>query len=240
MAEGSSYEIRPYNTRVQLLEPVDPIDANTRIMFYLPVEEQGSEVFGNPITITSNRSDYLNGTLNWVWAYPEFANVSKGSKDGPWYVNEEKKVLIEQLVPYVRGLYPQITNEAVGVAFSKSGWGLLSMMIDNPTLFVRAILFDAPLTITSPFAGSDYIFRGPFSQYDLNTRILNASWPQANNVYLAQYTTNFFETDMKDMSALMTTNNIPHIFDDAASQNHGWSGNWFNNIYSTYTTDLFP
>lgn len=230
MSDGNSYAIRPYDTRVRIVEPTGGIQPNSRIMYFLPVEPQGDLFFGDPLQEVVNINAVVD--YDFVYAYPEFPNVPFG----PWYIKEESKSLIELLMAYISGLYPQITLDPIGVGFSKSGWGLFSMMLDDQTLFARAIVADAPLDMVTPLFGSDYIFRGEISQYELISRAPSAPWTDPDLIQMAMYRD--FEPRMKAMDTVLNNNAIPHTFDDAFTEVHLWSGTWFNRIFTTYTLGL--
>lgn len=217
-----------YNSPIKLrvLEPTT-INAATRIVYLLPVITGKSfGAFGDPIA--SHASANTANTANVILINPQFTTDAFG----PWYVKYEKDYLKNKLFSYVEGtLYPEITEERVLAGFSKSGWGILSLILEDPSICSTAVIFDAPLTMSAADFNSDYIFGSNFALYDLNSRVAGGSIGDVNLILSGW---KLFETEMDDMSALLTSNAIAHTYDKFEDSIHSWAGGWRIRLRDNY------
>ena len=117
------------------------------------------------------------------------------------------------------------------LGFSKSGWGALSLLLRNPTLFSGAAVWDAPLVMSTPAFGSTVIFPtnsdvAAYAPWNLITQpsVIGLVRTYKHRIVLMGYKT--FRADMQEFHYRALDAALPHSFIEQAEPTHSWNGAW--------------
>ena len=131
---------------MQVVLPVGfPAAGPRRFLYVLPVEAGLGTAYGDPVAIV--RALGLLDGFQMVLVVPSFTEI-------PWYGDNptnpairEETYMVDDIVGGVDALYPSTGAPAqrLLVGFSKSGMGVVSLLLRHPQLFAAAAAWDAPL-----------------------------------------------------------------------------------------------
>jgi hypothetical protein len=130
--------------RILLPEKFKPADPH-RVLYVLPVEEKLGTRWGDPLNEALEKG--LHDKHDLICVYPTFDTL-------PWYGRHAKDPAIRHelymtkvVVPLIEKRYrtPATPAGRLLVGFSKSGFGAVSLLLRNPSLFGVAGSWDAPL-----------------------------------------------------------------------------------------------
>jgi esterase/lipase superfamily enzyme len=225
----SSYQSGPTEIRVLLPEQLTKAK-RYKVIYVLPVEAGRENRYGDGLSEIKKLN--LHNQHQVIFVAPTFADL-------PWYANHPTDLKIRQdsyfvdvVVPYIDKTYPTC-NEASGrmlLGFSKSGWGAWSLLLRHPTLFQKAVAWDAPMMMSKPgLYGSGPIFGNVsnFEHYQISrlvldhAGILNATVPRL--ILIGQGN---FQAEHTAIHQLMTDSKIPHIYRDGIVRKHNWHSGW--------------
>lgn len=236
------------STVVEVLLPEKFEDTKKyRVVYVLPVEPNEEVKFGDAIQIV-RKCGYHN-KHNVIFVLPTFC-VS------PWYgnhasdpKNRQEDYLIKDVLPLVERNYPTLET-AEGrllLGFSKSGWGALSLILRNPSVFGYAASWDAPLMMTEKQFGSwrtDEAFGTPENMalhlpsallqersapFREKTRIvvsglnLFGTFADKKHPYAGPSHTDAFHSAAESAGVL-------HLYEPALKANHAWVDDWMRPV----------
>ena len=217
-------------TEIRFLLP-DDFDSTQRypVLYILPVEAARETRYGDGLVEVKRLG--LHNRFQLICVAPTFADL-------PWYADhptddrlQQESYLLRDVVPYVNANYP-VTLGSQGrllVGFSKSGWGAFSLLLRNPQVFGKAAAWDAPLTMQAPDKyGMGPVFgtQANFERYQI-TRLLaeRASELRAES-RLFHFGFDNFRDHHEAVEALLTEQNICHVYRDGPKRKHIWDSGW--------------
>ena len=218
---------------LRVLQPTHPAAGVAHNFLYvLPVEAGLGDVFGDGLeTMASlDAEDQYNLTI----IEPTFAI-------DPWYANNPNDANLQyeafmttELEPWVKAnLATTGTEQNWLIGFSKSGLGAQDLILKHPDLFQLAATWDFPADMTSyDQLGSDPAANyGTDANYQANYALTNAFL----NAHKAPFLTNnriwiggyfYYEYDVGDYDARLTSEGIAHTMGPSVQMTHNWGSGW--------------
>ncbi|MCA9120705.1 MAG: hypothetical protein H6822_35840 [Planctomycetaceae bacterium] len=229
----STYEYSATNIRVLLPEGYDPT-VEYPVIYVLPVEKNNGRQFGDGMTSIYNHG--LHRQYDAIFVSPTFSET-------PWYADNASNVALWQetyfrsvIVPFIEKQYPVIDGPdgRLLLGYSKSGYGAVSMLLRHPDYFGRAVAWDAPLAMSNPADGWDFLkvvgTRQNFqNNYQITNLIRSEGYKlkdQPPRIILQGYSYSFTRADHATVDALMTSLDIPHIYEPGTYRSHLWASGW--------------
>ena len=218
---------------LRVLVPTHPAAGVAHNFLYvLPVEAGLGSVFGDGLKTLAalDAEDQYNLTI----IEPTFAI-------DPWYANnpndanlQYETFMTQDLVPWVKA-HLAITGSEQSwlIGFSKSGIGGQDLILKHPDLFQLAASWDFPADMSSynelgtdPAAnyGTDANFQ---ADYRLTAAFVNAHkapFLTSNRIWIGGYF--YYQTDVADYDALLTSEGIVHTNGPSQSMAHNWGSGW--------------
>jgi len=218
-----------------------------RVVYVLPVEPNEERKFGDAIQVV--RKFGYHNKHDVIFVLPTFC-VS------PWYgnhasdpKNRQEDYLIKDVLPLVERTYPtmETAEGRLLLGFSKSGWGALSLILRNPSVFGYAASWDAPLMMTEKQFGSwrtDEAFGTPenmalylpsallqerFAPFKEKTRIvvsgvnLFGNFADKKHPYEGPSHTDAFHSAADSAGVL-------HIYEPGLKTSHAWVDDWMGTV----------
>ena len=218
---------------LRVLVPTHPAAGVAHNFLYvLPVEAGLGDVYGDGLETLAalDAEDQYNLTI----IEPTFAI-------DPWYANNPNDANLQyetfmtaDLEPWVRAnLSTTGTEQNWLIGFSKSGLGAQDLILKHPDLFQLAASWDFPADMTSydglgldPAAnyGTNANFQ---TNYELTAAFLNthqAPFLTNNRIWIGGYF--YYQADVTDYDALLTSEGIAHTTDLSQSTAHNWGSGW--------------
>jgi hypothetical protein len=131
------------STTIRVLLPDNfSISENYRVLYVLPVREQGNKKNGDPLVEIIKYN--LQNKYNLICVFPGYTHL-------PWYADHSKDKtkqdeshLLKTVLPFVETNYPTLQSKEgrLLMGFSKSGWGALTLLLRNPEVFLKAVGWD--------------------------------------------------------------------------------------------------
>lgn len=216
-------------TVLRILEPTKKPKQGEPVtfLFVLPVEPAEGTAFGDPVEVI--RKLDLHNKHNLVVVYPTFSDM-------PWYADHptdatlrQESYVVRVVVPAAQSLYKSEANRSLLLGFSKSGWGAVSLLCRNPSLFDAAAAWDAPLMVkdASQFGMNKLMpTTEAFNRYALGEQFktLNPSIRKNKRIVLLGY--DYFGDHIRQAHELLESQNIPHEYDNATQHKHRWDSGW--------------
>ena len=230
---NSQYQRSENNIRVLLPAGYNP--ANTYpVIYVLPVEKGNGRQFGDGLTTILNSGLHLQHDAIFV---------SLTFSDTPWYADHVSNMSVSQetyfrsvSVPFIWQQYSVIDGRdgRLLLGYRKSGYGAISMLLRHPGYFGRALAWDAPLAMSDPASGWDFLsIVGSRDNFQRNYQITNllrthgtALQGQAPRIFLQGYSYDFTRADHAAIDAQMNSLDIPHIYEPGRYRSHLWSSGW--------------
>src|SRR5205823_4972665 len=138
------------------------------------------------------------------------------------------------VVPFVDKLAaPGTTPERWLVGLSKSGFGALSLIFRNPTVFSAAACWDAPAQVSSitTYSGMQENFgtEENFDNYEIPRLVAQKNGPfHARNRIWISGDNAIFTSEMQQLDQQMTAPVLVHTFVGGATRVHNWGSGWLD------------
>lgn len=141
-------ELQGGETVVRVLLP-DSFDLSEakRVLFVLPVVAGDARRYGDGLA--EIRKYGFHNQFDLICVAPEFTSA-------PWFADHDtnparrdESYLIQQVIPLIDQNYPTIRSSEgrLLLGFSKSGWGVLTLLLRNPDLFGKASAWDTGILV---------------------------------------------------------------------------------------------
>lgn len=218
-----------------------------RVVYLLPVEPNEEVKFGDALQVV--RKFGYHNKHDVIFVLPTFC-VS------PWYgnhasdaKNRQEDYFIKDVLPLVERTYPtmETAEGRLLLGFSKSGWGALSLILRNPSVFGYAASWDAPLMMTEKQFGTwrtDEAFGTPESMalYLPSTLLREGSGPFKQKARIVVSGLNLFGTfaDKKHpyegpshteaFHSAADSAGVLHIYEPALNADHAWVDAWMRPV----------
>lgn len=227
-----THEVKsPYQagtTLIRVLTP-DGMDAGKRypVVYVLPVEAGTEAKYGDGLAEVRRLG--LHNKHKALFVAPTFSHL-------PWYADHptrpelrQESHLLAGVVPFVQRTYP-VRPDATGrllLGFSKSGWGVFSLLMRNPEVFGRAAAWDAPLMMDAPGRyGSGEVFATAenFRRYEVTRLVKERAMDLRGRLVLTGYGS--FRPEHQQFHSLLDGLNVPHVYRDGPARKHDWHSGW--------------
>jgi hypothetical protein len=218
---------------LRVLAPANPATGVAHnFLIVLPVEPGQSTTYGDGIgTVQAlDAQDKYNLTI----VEPSFAI-------DPWYADnpndprlQYETFMTQELVPWIKQNLATTGHEQIWlIGFSKSGIGGQDLILKYPGLFTLAASWDFPADMGSynGFGSSPAANYGTDANYQANYR-LTTSFVDAhkgpfltnNRIWIGGYS--YFQTDVSDYGAILTSEGIAHSTETPTYMAHRWYSGW--------------
>jgi PKD repeat protein len=225
-----SLGVQPQTLRI--LAPTHPAAGQPpRFLYLLSVVAGLDNSFGDGMLAAEqlDLEDQYNATL-----------VAPSFPISPWYADSStdptaqlESFMVKALVPWVNQTQaaPGTTPAEWLVGFSKSGFGALSLILRNPTVFTAAACWDAPVQTTSVTTFSDmlanYGTQQNFANYEIPTLVAQDSAPfQTTNRIWISGDNGLYTSQMVTLDQQMRAAGIQHTFVGGVTRAHNWTSGW--------------
>lgn len=224
----SEYQKGP--TEIKVLPP-DKVEKDRRfpVVYVLPVEAGTESRFGNGL-LEIRKLD-LHNKLGLIFVAPTFSHL-------PWYADHptdpavrQESYFLKVVVPFIESKYPALAERRgrLLLGFSKSGFGVFSLLLRHPDRFGRAAAWDAPLNLKQHDRfGSGDIYATPenFENYRVTKLLEQRAADLGPDPRLALVGYANFHDDHQAVHELMTRLKIPHEYRDEIKDRHTWDAGW--------------
>jgi len=218
---------------LRVLQPTHPSPGQPpRFLYLLPVlAGLDTTTYGDGLQTAEQMDlqDQYNATL-----------IAPSFPINPWYADSAtdptlqlESFMVKALVPWVKQ-----TQAATGttppnwlVGFSKSGFGVLDLILRNPNVFNAAACWDAPVQTTDVNTFSDmlanYGTQQNFANYEIPPLVAqdNAPFQTTNRLWISG-DNGAFTSQMVTLDQQMTAAGIKHTFVGGATRAHTWMSGW--------------
>jgi hypothetical protein len=229
----------PGATTLRVLSPTSPAQVSRRFIYVLPVapDAQAQDLFGDGLE--ELRALNVHNLYNAHLIAPSFHAV-------PWYANHDsnpdrryESFLVNDLVPWVQanlGVTGQEEHWLVGL--SKSGFGAVTLLFRNPTVFNAAAAWDFPAEQpdTNEFDMLDNY--GTETNFQSNYRLTDAwiaarkvpfqtatrLWLSYDNVTFDGVPTFLEEVDV--FAGRLQAQGVQFMRTGGAARSHSWISGW--------------
>ena len=199
------------------------------VLYVLPVEPLDGVHWGDGLREVRNND--LHNKFGVICVQPTFSEL-------PWYADHptiatrrQESYFLKVVVPFIDRTYPTLAR-AEGrwlLGFSKSGYGAFSLLLRHPTLFGRAVAWDAPLMMERPDRyGMADIFgtQENFEQYRISTLLKQRAGGLPASVRLVHFGYGGFREHHQSAHKLMEKLGIAHQYRDGPKRAHSWHSGW--------------
>jgi hypothetical protein len=220
---------------VRVLEPTNPVPGKPRRLLYVLPVDAGVD------TLSSTWSDGLEelrlldvpNRFNMTLIAPSFTYE-------PWYgdnildpTKRMENFIIDDLVPFgdtfAQGSIPQ----RFLIGFSKSGNGVLFLILRHPGVFNAAAAWDSPAQLSNLSAFSalpmNFGTQANFDLYNIPALVLRNAAPfqQQNRLWISGDQA-VWTADMIQLHNQLTAASIPHTWVQGAARAHSWNSGWLD------------
>ena len=229
-------EFQSGETLIRVLVP-DKLNDNERlkVLYLLPVEANTEQRYGDGL-IEAKKLDLAN-KHRLICVAPTFSHL-------PWYADHPTDKTIRQesyflnvVVPAIEQRYPALAERdgRLLVGFSKSGYGVWSLLLRHPDQFAKAAAWDAPLMKTAPDQfGMGPIYGTPenFASYQIDQLLrdraaeLRPKADEKTTIRLIHLGYGNFRDHHQRAEALLNELQIPHTYADGPKLEHTWHSGW--------------
>jgi S-formylglutathione hydrolase FrmB len=159
-----------------------------------------------------------------------------------WYANNPTDATIDYNT-FVSTILPQWVDSHFSttgneknllIGFSKSGYGAVDLLLQNPTVFSAAAAFDFPADMTTynglgPSAANDYGTQANFqNNYELDQSFIaanKASFATQDRLWISEGP--LFGSQVADFNNLLTSQGVMHTLSTTEKgDTHSWTGGW--------------
>jgi hypothetical protein len=200
-------------------------------LYVLPVEAGLGDVYGDGLKTLQalDAEDQYNVTI-----------IEPSFDYEPWYANnptdpnQYETFMSRELVPWVMAnLKTTGTEQNWLIGFSKSGYGAQDLILKYPTLFALAASWDFPADMSS----YDQYGWSPAENYGTEANFANnyqltaaflaahaAPFEAQDRIWIGGYS--YFQQDMSDYDALLTSEGMAHTTGPSQYLAHSWDSGW--------------
>lgn len=202
------------------------------VIYLLPVEAGRENRYGDGLLEVQKQR--LQEKHAAIFVAPTFTQL-------PWYADHptnpdirQESHFVKVVVPFVEKAYPAIAEPRgrLLLGFSKSGWGAWSLLLRQPSVFGRALAWDAPLMMdrlgryhTTEIFGTD----DNFEKYRISDRLRESAAQLMSEPRLILSGYQNFREHHEQAHALLMELKIPHEYRDVAFPKHDWHSGWVTN-----------
>ena len=237
--EATSAYNGPGSTTLRVLAPTSPANVSHRFIYVLPValDAEGQQEFGDGLE--ELRRLNVHNVYNAHLIAPSF-HVT------PWYGDHDsnparryESFLVNDLVPWVQAnLGATGQEEHLIVGLSKSGFGAVTLLFRNPSVFAAAAAWDFPAdqADTSEFDmldnyGTDANFQSNYRLTDAWISARKAPFQTTARLWLSHDQGTFFgsPTFLEEVDAFagrLQTNGVQFLRTGGATRPHAWTSGW--------------
>lgn len=225
------------STTIQVLLPDDfSQNENYRVLYILPVREQGNKKSGDPLVEIIK--DDLHNKHRLICVFPGYTHL-------PWYADhsvdktkQDESHFLKTVLPFVEKHYPTMREKEgrLLMGFSKSGWGALTLLLKNTETFYKAAGWDIGIRmdINVP-SDSTYVKAaeqrfgdlGNFEQYRVSTLLKTNKDKLGTSSRIFYYNTGGNRARGGALiHNLMVELEIPHLYIFEPKRKHRWDSGW--------------
>jgi|GEM_PF-5835586 len=228
--QGSQQQI------IRVLQPTNPVSGKpSRVLYVLPVD-------AGVDTLSSTWSDGLEelrlldvpNRFNMTLIAPSF-NYE------PWYgdnildpTRRMESFIIDDLVPFGDTfLPPNSTPQRYLIGFSKSGNGVLFLILRHPGVFNAAAAWDSPAQLSDLSAFSalptNFGTQANYNTYNIPSLVSSNAGPfqQQNRLWVSGDQA-AWTADMIQLNSQLTAASIPHTWIQGGVRVHSWGSGWLD------------
>ena len=233
----SPYQQTVTSLRVLLPDEFEE-DKLYRVLFVLPVHEDGIFKHGDGL-VEVRKSNFQNeGKL--ICVAPSFSSK-------PWYADHDlnpakldESHLLKTVIPFLEANYPARTDRQgrLLIGFSKSGWGVMTLLLRHPDKFHKAVGWDPGIRIDMGPLGDGYdreerIQRNfgsndNFEKFRISNLVKNRGKELGGDVRLFYYNRDGHPRTLGGarLHQLMIEEGIPHRYVMESYRDHRWDSGW--------------
>jgi hypothetical protein len=226
---------------LRVLRPDNPAPVAHNLLYVLPVEPEGSTVFGDGLTTLRelNAHNQYNVTL----IAPSFS-IDPWYADNPTDTNYQYESFMSlELQPWVTANLRTTGSEQHWlIGFSKSGTGGIDLLFKHPDLFTLGAFWDFPatgFTNFDQFGSSSAANYGTDANFQANYRLTPAFVQAYENPFLIDNRIWIssggpgYQQDVAGFDTLLRATGIAHTFvTQQLSPSHTWNTNWVSQAVS--------
>jgi hypothetical protein len=209
---------------------------NYRVLYVLPVREQGNKKSGDPLVEIIK--DDLHNKHKLICVFPGYTHL-------PWYADhsvdktkQDESHFLKTVLPFIDENYPTIREKEgrLLMGFSKSGWGALTLLLRNPEIFKKAAGFDVGIRMDTNVPSDSTFLKAAESTFgDLeNFEKYRVSALLKNNKDKLGITPRIFYYNTggnrarggSDIHRLMVDLEVPHLYLYEPKRKHRWDSGW--------------
>jgi len=225
------------STTIQILLPDHfSMDNKYKVLYVLPVREQGNKKSGDPLMEIIKED--LHNKYKLICVFPGYTHL-------PWYADhsidktkQDESHLLKTVLPFVDENYPTIRGKEGRflMGFSKSGWGALTLLLRNPEIFNKAagwdigIRMDTNIPADSAFvktAESTFGDLENFEEYRVSSLLKRNKDKLGMTSRLFYYNTGGNRARGGTViHKLMVELGIPHLYIYEPKRKHRWDSGW--------------
>ena len=220
--------------RVLLPDKLEEIDS-PRVLYVLPMEPEIGFRWGEGLLTVEQLN--LHNKYGLIAVSPSFS-------DWPWYANhptdpkiQQETYFVEEIVPFIDGLYPKASRKRLLVGCSKSGNGSYQFLLRHPDLFLAASVWDSPIMYNAACQFEMPTIYGNGSNFDkycipqLLRKRADLFRGKPPRLALFGYClfggpNPMYGPHIEEAHALMEDLGIPHIYDNSTCRDHRWDSGW--------------
>lgn len=227
----SSYAEGANPLEVLLPDRIEP-GKTYRTLYILPVERGVGGEYGDAIA-EFRKADVHNryGLICVFVAFGKSAGWGGSHVSDPSIRHD--RYLREVVVPLIESKFPASAKpeDRLLIGFSKSGWGVVSLLLRNLDFFGAACSWDAPLMMTEAKLGygSKHHYGSPehaVGYLPITLAKQHASELAGGPPRLTIVGSQIFGQHTREFHALLESLNIPHHYDNSVKFKHHWESGW--------------
>ncbi len=221
---------------VRVLEPTNPAPGKLRRLLYVLPVDPGVDTLSSPFSDGLEELRLLDvpNRFNMTLIAPSF-NYE------PWYgdntldpTKRMESFMIDDLIPF-GDTFAQGNPipQRFLIGFSKSGNGVLSLILRHPAVFNAAADWDSPAQVNdiSAYGGLSLNFgtQANFNLYNIPDLVASNSkaFQQQNRLWISGDQAEF-TADMTALHNELTAASIPHTWVQGGSRVHSWNSGWLD------------
>lgn len=228
------------STTIRVLVPDNfSSDEAYRVLYILPVREQGNAKNGDPL-IEMVKED-LHNTHQVLCVFPGYTHL-------PWYADhsvdvtmQDESHLLKTVLPFIDENYPTMKRKEgrLLLGFSKSGWGALTLLLRNSEAFHKAagwdigIRMDVNVPLDSAYVNAAERTFGDldnFEKYRVSTLLRKNKDRLGPSARIFYYSTGGNRArGGAVIHELMVELEIPHLYLFEPKRKHRWDSGWIRN-----------
>lgn len=223
---------------IRVLQPTNPASGQfPKILFVLPIDagvDTTSAAFGDGLEELRllGVPDLFNITL-----------IAPSFNYEPWYgdhpgdaTRRMESFIIDDLVPFADAFAQGSVPQRYLIGFSKSGNGVLFLLLKHPGIFNAAGAWAAPVQVSNinqtglgPGLPINFGNQTNFDLYNIPSLVSSNAGPflQQNRFWISG-DQSWFTTDMEELNTQMTAAGMLHTWVAGGNQAHRWGSGWLN------------